>query len=88
MNYFNEAGSPVGDSPARVTGHLRRKYRRPALEKLGDLRTMTLGGSPGTGDSGGSSLVTFPPGVHGSSPGFPDIPDEFKLPDDPYIPPF
>jgi hypothetical protein len=30
----------------------RKPYHRPGLEKLGDLRTLTLGGSPGTGESG------------------------------------
>lgn len=34
----------------------RRIYIKPQLEKLGDLRTVTLGGSQiGTGDSGGAS---------------------------------
>ncbi|MEW5939862.1 MAG: lasso RiPP family leader peptide-containing protein [Chloroflexota bacterium] len=28
-----------------------RTYRKPRLEKLGDLRTLTLGGSPGINDS-------------------------------------
>jgi hypothetical protein len=32
----------------------RRPYRKPHLKKLGDLRTLTLGGSLGTGDSGTS----------------------------------
>ena len=31
---------------------LQKVYHKPYLEKLGDLRTLTLGGSPGTGDSG------------------------------------
>lgn len=30
----------------------KRPYRRPRLEILGDLRSLTLGGSPGVGDSG------------------------------------
>jgi len=30
----------------------RRPYAPPRLEALGDLRTLTLGGSPGLGDSG------------------------------------
>lgn len=30
----------------------RRPYRTPRLERLGDLRSLTLGGSPGAGDSG------------------------------------
>jgi|WetSurMetagenome_2_1015567.scaffolds.fasta_scaffold364610_2 hypothetical protein len=30
----------------------RQVYQKPRLEKLGDLRTMTLGGTRGFGDSG------------------------------------
>ena len=30
----------------------RRPYRAPRLEVLGDVRDLTLGGSPGVGDSG------------------------------------
>lgn len=30
----------------------RKPYTKPVLEKLEDLRTLTLGGSPGMGDSG------------------------------------
>ncbi|MBI3162992.1 MAG: lasso RiPP family leader peptide-containing protein [Chloroflexi bacterium] len=29
-----------------------KPYHRPSLEELGDLRTLTLGGSPGPDDSG------------------------------------
>lgn len=32
----------------------RKPYRKPCLKKLGDLRSLTLGGSAGAGDSGGS----------------------------------
>jgi hypothetical protein len=31
---------------------VRRCYRRPRLVRWGDVRTVTLGGSPGAGDSG------------------------------------
>ena len=34
--------------------HQRKPYRKPYLKNLGDLRTLTLGGSAGAGDSGGS----------------------------------
>ena len=30
----------------------RRPYRTPVLTRFGDLRDLTLGGSPGTGESG------------------------------------
>ena len=52
----------------------RKPYRKPALEKLGELRTLTLGGSVGTGDSGAGSAVEFPPA---DMPGFPP-PDSFN----------
>ncbi len=32
--------------------HAGRPYRRPRLERLGDLRGLTLGSSPGIPDSG------------------------------------
>jgi hypothetical protein len=35
---------------------LRKPYSKPQLMSLGDLRTLTLGGSPGYGDTGGSSM--------------------------------
>lgn len=39
----------------------RKPYSAPRLELYGDIRSLTLGGSPGTGDSGGQ-LLTQPPG--------------------------
>ena len=38
-------------SPPRVA-ESRRPYVSPRLVDLGDLRSLTLGGSPGAGDSG------------------------------------
>lgn len=43
--------SPLAKSP--VLGRLA--YRRPELQIYGDLLGLTLGGSPGAGDSGMSS---------------------------------
>jgi len=37
-----------------------KPYRKPHLEELGALRDLTLGGSPGTGDSGGASGTQSP----------------------------
>jgi hypothetical protein len=45
---------------------VRKPYRKPQVYELGDLRTLTLGGSPGIGDSG-TGDPEFPPGVHGRS---------------------
>ena len=36
------------------SSHQRKPYRKPHVTSLGDLRTLTLGGSAGAGDSGGS----------------------------------
>ncbi len=33
---------------------MRKVYRKPKLESLGDLRSLTLGGSVGVGESGGA----------------------------------
>lgn len=38
----------------------RREYRRPQLEVLGDLRDLTLGASPGAGDSSGNLTLHTP----------------------------
>jgi hypothetical protein len=35
----------------------RKPYKSPRLEVLGDVRDITLGGSPGVGDSGGTGAV-------------------------------
>ena len=41
-------------APAEAAGAAprRRAYAHPRLEVLGDVRDLTLGGSPGIGDSG------------------------------------
>lgn len=39
-------------TPRRTAGIGRKRYEAPRLEVLGDLRTLTLGGSPGVNDSG------------------------------------
>ena len=40
--------------PGRCTRHGLRRYSPPRLESLGNVRSVTLGGSIGIGDSGGS----------------------------------
>ena len=37
-----------------------KEYVSPRLTHYGDLRTLTLGGSPGTGDSGPTVGIRFP----------------------------
>jgi hypothetical protein len=44
-----------------------KAYRKPRLRILGDLRTLTLGGSPGANDSGASRIRN--PAVHIPQPG-------------------
>ena len=57
--FIQESDQPVEDG--RVDA--RKPYHKPELEILGDLRSLTLGGSPGTGDSGGSTVYKFPGGM-------------------------
>lgn len=67
-------------SEGRQIARPRKPYRRPELEALGDLRTMTLGTSPtGIKDSGTGTLYEFvgdllPP------PGFLSPPDAPSMP--------
>jgi hypothetical protein len=51
------------------TETVRKPYRKPRLESLGDLRSLTLGGSFGTGESGSTMRkvqvgLPEPIGVH------------------------
>lgn len=43
-------------APTTAVRGRRRAYRAPRLELFGDVRSLTLGGSPGNGDS-----VIIPP---------------------------
>jgi len=56
----------------RRTSKPRKFYRKPYLQELGDLRSLTLGGSPGAGDSG-SAGTEFPQGIQGG----PLLPPEY-----------
>jgi hypothetical protein len=38
-------------SPTRSPMPVRKRYTTPRLERHGDVRTLTLGGSPGSGES-------------------------------------
>jgi len=50
----------VKPATARTPAPRRCAYACPRLEVLGDIRDLTLGGSPGTGDSGNPENF-FPP---------------------------
>ena len=56
-------GGESGAAEPKVTA--RRPYSAPVLEGLGDIRDLTMGGSPGTGDSGAGVYTEFPPGWPG-----------------------
>lgn len=57
----------------------RKSYSKPKLIALGDLRTLTLGGSPSSGDSGGAQPgLPFKP-IHQNLPN----PGGFVKPGDP-----
>lgn len=43
---------PQGEITARSEQSGRRTYHPPVLSRYGDVRGLTLGGSPGFGDSG------------------------------------
>jgi hypothetical protein len=51
----------------------RKTYHKPQLQELGDLRSLTLGGSPGIRDSG-TSRSRRPLGGMPQSGGFPRQP--------------
>jgi hypothetical protein len=49
-------------STEKKAENLQKAYHKPYLEELGDLRALTLGGSPTTvGDFSGSNWNTKPP---------------------------
>lgn len=37
----------------------KKSYQKPELVSLGDIRDVTMGGSPGVGDSGGGAPENF-----------------------------
>lgn len=51
-----------GSNPASVAGEAapQARYERPGLTWLGDVRDLTLGASPGIGDSGGAANFKCP----------------------------
>lgn len=63
---------------------IRKAYRKPHLLDLGDLRSMTLGGSPGVGDSGTSRSrkPISPMPQPGGFPRLPGVPQPGEPADD------
>jgi len=52
----------------RIGQGTRRPYHSPCLTVLGDVRDLTLGGSPGVGDSGADALIRQPAGFPSPAP--------------------
>lgn len=50
----SEQAQPATGDDTKVTK--RKAYLRPQLRELGDVRGVTLGGSPGAGESGFTTL--------------------------------
>lgn len=50
--------------------YIQRPYSKPKLEKLGDIRSITLGGTPGAGESN-NPAVAREPKITG------DLPDDY-----------
>jgi hypothetical protein len=54
----NQTNKPELSNPKMgIKDHRRRIYQKPHLTPLGDLRSLTLGGSPGSKDTGPSNKV-------------------------------
>ena len=53
---------PIEEAGARqdASARQRARYAKPRLVAYGNVRDVTLGGSPGGGDSGGA-FIQFPP---------------------------
>ena len=54
--WFDLASPSPSQPKAQETAAARANYRAPRLTALGDLRTVTLGPSVGTGESGNPGL--------------------------------
>lgn len=76
---MKQPDSQISETPA---GSDRSRYVTPRLETLGDIRDLTLGGSPGTGDSPGDpanqkSIGAGPqPSNNPQGPPRPDMPPQ------------
>jgi hypothetical protein len=74
MSNFQKVSSFISHLALGKEVNSRKQYRKPQLKELGDLRTLTLGGSPGTNDSGLGGTRQPPSGDGFIQPGgFPPI---------------
>ena len=87
MSRLYQISSAINQPPSEKETKHRKQYRKPQLQELGDLRTLTLGGSPGTTDSDGNGSA-FPGKSLPQPGGFPPLPGgSTVLPDGRIIPP-
>jgi hypothetical protein len=82
----NKTPPEFSSIPSANRAGTRKIYRKSTLTILGDLRTLTLGGSPGMGESGAGGYPELPGPGHTIPLGFPQ-PDSFPRPGDPNWPP-
>jgi len=47
------------ENPTICTAEKRKLYTKPRLDEIGDLRTQTLGSSPGPMESGGAGVLDY-----------------------------
>ena len=62
MSNDNKKPTEIEPNPIESKDKSGKPYHKPRLEDLGDLRTITLGGSPGINDSGAGDPY-FPPEI-------------------------
>lgn len=74
----------TGNTHLIKTENDRKPYRKPQLESLGDLRSLTLGGSLGAGESGGRPYKALSPII---IPGIRKPDGSILLPDGSILPP-
>lgn len=63
MKKDNTKQEPDGTKPSNALPASRRPYATPKLHMYGDLRDVTLGGTPGTNDTSGNFSVQDPLGT-------------------------
>jgi len=60
MKIESENPTEAAQDPQKNRKERLKPYSKPVLEELGDLRDVTLGGSPGVSDSGNSFTENWP----------------------------
>ena len=68
MVEYHYGSDKTNKESGKRRGNLRKVYHQPQIIILGDLRTLTLGGTIGTGDSGCEDLEKTWDGIHTKYP--------------------